>query len=118
TRLAMYPFNVAFKLPLGVATVTEWAPMPFDASAGKLFLVILLGFLTCQASSRLSWRFEDFTLFLVGVSMAVLHRRFLLVFVPFCIPLLAPIFARWLPAYDRHKEHHYLNAALMSAVIG
>ena len=35
TGLAKYPFEVAFSLPLGVANVVEWQPMPFNLVAGK-----------------------------------------------------------------------------------
>jgi hypothetical protein len=49
--------------------------------------------------------------------MACLHRRFLLLFVPFCAPLAATLLARWLPRYDKNKDHYYLNAALMTAAI-
>jgi|SRR5579864_2388224 len=117
TQLAMYPFNVAFKLPVGVANVTEWWPMPFDQSGGKLFLAVLVGFLILQVAYRLSWRLEEFALFLFGIVMACLHLRFLLIFVPFCVPLLAAIFARWLPPYNRRKEHYVLNAILIAGVV-
>jgi hypothetical protein len=117
TQLAMYPFNVAFKLPVGVANVLEWAPMPFNEAGGKLFLVVLLGFMTLQAAYRFSWRFDEFGLFLFGVMMACLHVRFVLIFVPFFVPLLATIFARWLPPYDRPKEQYVLNAILILSVV-
>ena len=45
--LAKYPFEVAFSLPLGVANVVEWLPMPFGAPLGKLFLLAL------------SWRYRS-----------------------------------------------------------
>lgn len=117
TQIAMYPFNVAFKLPVGVANVMEWAPISFKEPGGKLFLVILLGFLLLQIVYRFSWRLEEFALFLFGTTMAALHTRFLLIFVPFCVPLLATVFARWLPPYDRRKEHYALNAILIAGVV-
>ena len=117
TRLVMYPFTVASSLPVSVANVMEWWPMPFNTWAGKLFLLVVIGFLVAQVAYRLSWRLEEFALLLFGVVTAILHMRFVLVFVPFCIPMLARIFARWLPAYDRRKEHYALNAVLIAAVV-
>ncbi|HKF52524.1 MAG TPA: hypothetical protein VKB26_09445 [Candidatus Acidoferrales bacterium] len=117
TRLVAYPFTVASSLPVSIANVTEWWPMPFNMSAGKLFLLILIGFLIAQVAYRLSWRLEEFALLLFGVATATLHMRFVLIFVPFCVPVLAVIFSRWLPAYDRRKEHYALNALLISGVI-
>jgi hypothetical protein len=52
-----------------------------------------------------------------GIAMACLHVRFLLFFVPFSAPLLAAVFARWLPPYDRKKDHYIANAILMTAVL-
>lgn len=117
TRLAAYPFTVASSLPVSVSYVMEWLPMPFGTWAGKLFLMIVVGFMICQIAFRLSWRLEEFALLLFGIVTATLHMRFVLIFVPFCVPLLAVVFARWLPAYDRRKEHYALNALLIAAVV-
>lgn len=117
TRLVAYPFTVASSLPVSIANVTEWWPMPFNTSVGKLFLLILVGFLILQVSLRLSWRLEEFALLLFGIVTTTIHMRFVLIFVPFCVPLLATIFARWLPCYDRRKEHYALNAVFIAAVI-
>ena len=117
TQLAVYPFDMAFSQPLNVANVLEWRSMPFDQTGGKIFLAILVGFVILQVAYRFSWRLEEFALFLFGTMMACLHARFLLIFVPFCAPLLATIFARWLPRYDRAKEHYVLNAILIAGVL-
>jgi hypothetical protein len=116
TRLLAYPFTVESSLPISFANVIEWKPMPFDIAAGKLFLAILIGFLILQVVYRLSWRLEEFALLLIGITTATLHMRFVLIFVPFCVPLLANIFARWLPAYERRKEHYVLNTILIAGV--
>jgi hypothetical protein len=114
TQIAAYPFEVAFKMPLGVGTVSEWQTMPFNLPGGKLFLALLLGFLLLQVAFRPKWRLDEFALFLFGTMMACLHVRFLLIFVPFFAPLLAEVLTRWLPAYDRKKDQHLLNGVLMS----
>lgn len=116
TRLVAYPFTVASSLPVSLANIMEWWPMPFNASGGKVFLAILIGFVALQVALRLSWRLEEFALLIFGIATAVVHRRFVLVLVPFWVPLLATIFARWLPPYDRRKEHYGLNALLIAAI--
>jgi hypothetical protein len=117
TQLAVYPIDLAFAQPLNVANVLEWQPMPFNQLGGKIFLGLLLIFICLQVLLRFEWRVEEFALFLFGLLSACLHVRFLLLFVPFFTPLLAVIFARWLPRYDRSKEHYTLNAILMAVVI-
>ena len=115
TQLALYPFHVASSLPVGVANVMEWQPMPFNVPGGKFFLALLLGFLVLQIAFRFAWRLEELALFVFGTMMACLHVRFILLFVPFFAPLLATILARWVPRYDRRKDQYILNAVLMSA---
>jgi len=118
TKLAMYPFEVASQLPLSVANIMEWLPMPFNLSGGKLFLGLVVGLFFTQVALKLRWRLDEFVLFLFGTMMACLHMRFLLLFVPFAAPLVAVIFALWLPKYDRAKNIYLLNAAIIVGVIG
>jgi hypothetical protein len=118
TKLAVYPFDMAFSQPINVANVVEWHSMSFDLFGGKLFLALLIGFLVCQIAFRLSWRLDELVLALSGFVMACIHVRFLLIFVPFFIPLLAKILARWMPSYNRSKDKFVLNAAMMAALLG
>ena len=117
TRLAAYPFTVASTLPLNVGNILEWQPMPFNILGGKMFLAVVLAFFLAQMVFRLTWRAAEVVLFFGGVAMACLHVRFLLLFVPFFAPLFATLLARWLPPYDRKKDHYVLNAILMTVVI-
>ena len=117
TRLAVYPFDMAFSQPINVASVLEWQPMPFNLAAGKIFLVLVFGFFAAQIALSLKWRLEELTLFLGGVAMACVHLRFVLLFVPFFVPLLATVAAGWLPRYDATKNKYILNAVLMAGVI-
>lgn len=117
TRLAVYPFDMAFSQPINVANVLEWRPMPFNLEGGKIFLALVLGFFAVQMALSLKWHLEELTLFLGGVVMACVHLRFVLLFVPFFAPLLATVVARWLPRYDATKNKYILNAVLMAGVI-
>jgi len=117
TRLAVYPLDMAFSQPVNVASIKEWQPMPFNLWFGKLFLVLLVGFLLAQVVLRLTWQLPELCLFLVGVVAACLHVRFLLVFVPFAAPLFAVILSRWIPPYEAGKDKHILNAILMLAIV-
>jgi len=117
TSLAKYPFDVAFSLPLGVANVVEWRPMPFGSPVGILFLVALLGIVVLQVVYRLTWRVEEFTLFLFAATATCLHIRFLLIFVPLFAPILATILAPGVPRYERKEDRTFLNATLMAAIL-
>jgi len=117
-RVAASPFEFAFSLPLNVAHIQEWQSMPFDTIIGKMFLGLWIGILLAQVALGLKWRIEEFTLFLLGLVMASLHVRFILVFVPFVTPILAKILARWIPPYERQKDKFALNAAIIFVVLG
>ena len=117
TRLAAYPFTVASSLPLNVGNILEWQPMPFNVLGGKLFLAIVLGFFLVQMMKPLSLRLHEVVLLFGGITMACLHVRFLVLFVPFCAPIFAVVLARWLPPYDRKKDHPILNAILMTGAV-
>lgn len=116
-RLAAYPFDMAFSQPLNVASVMEWQSMAFQNAWGKLFLAVALGFFLLQIVLHFRWRIEELFLFVAGLIMACVHARFILLFVPFTVPLVAVVAARWLRSYDRQKDKYVLNAVLMASVI-
>ena len=118
TRIAVSPFEFAFSLPVNVAGIQEWQPMPFNLPGGKVFLILLLAFILVQVAYRFTWRLAELALFLFGTMMACLHLRFLLIFVPFCAPLFGTIVSRWMPGYERAKDKPVLNALLMAVVAG
>jgi hypothetical protein len=117
TKLCTYPFEVASSLPLNIENIKEWQSMPFHMFGGKFFLLLLLGFIVLNVLYRFTWRLEELVLFLGGVTMACIHVRFLLIFIPFFTPVLASIFARWMEPYDRSKDKFALNAGIMAAVM-
>ena len=116
TQLAAYPFTVASSLPLNVANIREWLPMPFNLAAGKLFLALILGVFVLQVFYHFTFRFHEWLLALGGTVMACLHARFVLLFVPFFAPLLATMLARWVPPYDRAKDKFAFNAVLIGGL--
>jgi hypothetical protein len=116
TELPAFPFKIQAGYPVSYTRVLEWFPLPFNDTVGKIFLVLLLGFFVAQVAYGSSWRLEELVLFLGGAAAACVHFRFLLLFVPFFLPLLAVTCARWVPAYDRSKDKHLLNGIWMAAV--
>jgi hypothetical protein len=117
TKLAVYPIDMAFLQPNVVANILEWQPLPLNTPAGELFLAVLVGILLAQIVLRPTWHLAEITLFLAGTVAACLHARLLLIFVPFCAPLLAVILSHWIPPYEPGKDKYALNAILMIAVV-
>lgn len=113
---ALYPFDMAFNQPINVGWILEWRPIPFDQSGGKLFLAIIVLMLALQILFRFVWRLEELLLVFGGTVMTCLHVRMLLVFIPLIVPILATMVARWIPPYDKRKEHYALNALLIATI--
>jgi hypothetical protein len=117
TRLAAYPFDVASSLPLNLANIEEWLPMPLNSFGPRLFLALVLATVAGQIVFKFKWRAEDVLLFVGASLMAFVHARFLLIFVPFFAPVLACMLARWVPGYYREKDPYALNAVLMTIML-
>lgn len=117
TELCLYPLNMALSQPINMGNIQEWQSMMFGEFFGKLFLALLLGFVLAQITLRPTWRLEELVLFFAGVVAACLHVRFILVFVPFCAPLLAVVVARWIPPYKPAKDKYALNGLLIALVV-
>jgi hypothetical protein len=117
TELCLYPLNVAFSQPVNVGNIEEWQSMMFGAFFGKLFLALFLSFLLAQVILRPAWHLGELVLFFAGIVAACLHVRFVLVFVPFSVPLLAVILARWIPPYRPGRDKYLLNALLMALAV-
>jgi hypothetical protein len=116
TRLAAYPFDMAFAQPINVANIQEWQPMLFNLLFGKIFLALIILFVLAQVTLRPTWRPEELVLFFIGMGMACLHVRFVLLFVPFCAPMLAAVVAQGMSKYNPAKDQFALNAALLALV--
>ena len=104
TEVCLYPLNMAFSQPVNVANIQEWQSMMFDDVLRQAF--------PGPASSASCWRkspcgppggWKNSCCFFAGVVAACLHLRFVLLFVPFCAPLLAVVVARWVPPYEPAK---------------
>ncbi len=116
-KLAAFPVDMAFSHPAIAASIVEWQPMPFNSAPGKLLLALLVGFLLAQVALGPTWQLAEFTLFLCGFVAACLHARLVLIFVPFCTPLLAAMLSRWVPPYEPKKDKLAINAVLIVAIV-
>jgi hypothetical protein len=116
TELATYPFRYASSLPVNLSAIQEWQPLPFSTFAGKIFLTIVLLILLSQMALRINFQISEALLMAMGIGMACLHRRFLILFVPFTVPFLALLLARWIGGYKQIKDRYVLNFVLLLAI--
>ena len=119
TALALYPVHSrASSLPVSVASIRGGSRRQFQDSTGRWFLVLFFGLASSQLVFTFRWRPDEILLLLFGAAMACMHRRFLLLFVPFFAPQLATTLARWSPDGDDSPKGNRLqiNAGIIAAV--
>ena len=116
TEVCLYPLNMAFSQPINVANIQEWQSDDVWRHFWEAFPGLDPRLLAGSGYPAAHWRLEEFVLFFAGVAGACLHVRLVLIFVPFCAPLLAVIVARWIPPYEPAKDKYALNAILMTLV--
>ena len=117
TRLATYPFEMAFMQPLNVSSIVEWQPLSFALPFGKILMVALLVLIVAQILMRLNHRLDSFLFVLLGAFAAYAHIRFLLFFLLFLTPTIAELLSRWVPDYEPQKDKPVLNLIITLCVV-
>lgn len=115
TRLAGYTVHVLMNSSLGMSRIQEYLPLSDERL--KIFVVLVLAFLVGQVLLRPKYRLDDFVLLLGTAYGTFIHKRLLLCCIPVFTPLLAMLFARWIPNYDKTKDKYALNAVLIAAAL-
>ena len=118
TRLATYPFEMAFMQPLNVASIVEWQPLSFALPFGKIMMIALLALVAAQILFRLNHRVDALFLTALGAFAAYAHIRFLLFFLLFLTPTIAELLSRWVPDYEPLKDKPVLNFVITLCVLG
>jgi hypothetical protein len=114
TRLAAYPLEYMSEQPVNLGLTIEWLPLDFLQPYAQMFLLILLIVLAAQVAAPVTYRLDTMVLVLLMVGESCRHARFLIVFAAVIAPVLATLFARWLPPYQPEKDRPILNAVLMA----
>ena len=116
TRLAAYPLDIAFLQPLNIASIQEWMPIPTERFLGLVVFGSLVAILLFQMLRPFRCRPDDLILLAMAAVLAILHLRFVPLFLMISVPLLAIPVARWLPRYDAKRDRLALNAVLIAAL--
>ena len=119
SRLAAYPLNVGLLIPVSVANVTEWYPLPLPhGSWAHVFLLLVCFFVVVQAmTGPLLYWLEEMALLIFAIYESCIHVRFLFLFALVFAPLLAALLARRVPGYMPEKDNYVLNAGLIAVIL-
>jgi len=115
-KLVSYPFDLALKQPLNIASIAEWASINFHDFRGKLVLVLIVGLLATALFRNCRWNLGEVLLLMFAIYSGLTYIRF---FALLGI-VAAPSIARSLdffPRYVPKGEIRMLNAALLAVMI-
>jgi hypothetical protein len=115
-RLILFPLDLAFRQPLGVAAVEEWGSVDFHGPRGKVVLIVLAGLFLAALVTHHQWHFSDLLLTLFAFYCGLSHERFLF----FAGIIVAPIIAdllQFVPRYRPEIDKHWLNAMMLFGML-
>ncbi len=116
-KLVLYPFDLLLR-PQGVVQyIDEWQPVDFSTWNGKLAMILVLGLLAAVLVCKRRWRLDEVLITSFALAAALLHTRFLFFVGLIIAPILAPRL-RLFPPYNPELDKPWLNAAIISAVMG
>ena len=115
-KLVFYPFDLAFRQTLNVASIQEWASVDFHTVRGKVLIaaVFLVFILVLVRKQR--WRLEWFVLLLFALYSSLTYVRFLFLAGIVLTPVLA-LRLDMVPPYEKDKDKPLINAFLILLVI-
>lgn len=116
SRLAAYPFQMAFLQPYVFSHIAEWQPIGFGGAWSRSALVlVLLSFLGILLY-RSKWHLEEVVFLFLAFFEACVHRRMFLIFAIVFAPILATMLARWIPDLSRQIPRSFLNSLLLAVL--
>jgi hypothetical protein len=111
-KLVFYPFDLAFRQTLNVASIQEWASLDFHTVRGKVLIAATFLVFVLVLVRKQRWRLEWFVLLLFALYSSLSYVRFLF----FAGIVLTPVLALRLdmvPPYEKEKDKPWLNALLI-----
>ena len=110
-RLLLYPLDVAFRLRLNAASVSEWASVDFHETRGKVVLLLLAALFTSALITKYRWTLSDLVLTLVALYGGLSHERLLF----FAGIIVAPVTAELLETVPRYRPE--IDKPLLNGLI-
>jgi hypothetical protein len=111
-KLVFYPFDLAFRQTLNVASIQEWASLDFHTVRGKVLIAATFLVFVLVLVRKQRWRLEWFVLLLFALYSSLSYVRFLF----FAGIVLTPVLALRLdmvPPYEKEKDKPIINTVLI-----
>lgn len=116
-KLVFYPLDLLFHQRGVMQFIEEWHSVDFSTLNGKFALALIFGLLAAILFSRQPWKLHDVLLTVFALWTALSHVRFMFFAGLIIMPILAPRLSLF-PPYERKRDKTWLNAAIITAVVG
>ena len=110
-----YPVNTLLHQHIQMASVQEWQPTQISDPRGIALLVVLLGSFMTVVLRNSELYFEELLILAAATWLGLSHERTLFAFGILAAPILCRQIAGLWESYERDKDPHWLNAAMMAA---
>jgi hypothetical protein len=114
-RLVAYPFDLAFRQKLNIASVEEWRTLDFHSPRGKAFFVLLALVVLANLVRPRKWALYEVAFVAIGTYSALTYSRFLFLAALLAIPIFAKDFSHWITAQPS-PNRPWLNGGILVAL--
>lgn len=114
-RLVAYPFDLAFRQKLNIASVEEWRTLDFHSPRGKAFFMLMALVVLANLVRPRKWALYEVALVAIGTYSALTYSRFLFLAALLAIPIFAKDFSLWIPARPS-PDRPWLNGGILVAL--
>jgi hypothetical protein len=115
-RLVYYPFDLAFKQKLNIASIEEWISVDFHPLRGKLVLLLIFGLLLAALFRSRRWDLAEVLMLLFALYSGLTYIRFLVLLGIVSAPVLAKALD-FFPPYRPELETPRLNAVVLIMLV-
>ncbi|MGH9589524.1 MAG: hypothetical protein ACRD25_03980, partial [Terracidiphilus sp.] len=113
----IYPVNTMLRQHVQLTNVQEWLPTAISDPRGLAVLLILLCSFMTVVLRRAELYFDEFLILAAATWLGMSHQRTLFAFGILAAPVLCRQIAGLWDNYDRDKDPHWLNAAMMAGAL-
>jgi hypothetical protein len=110
----IYPVNTLLHQHIQLSVVQEWQPVQISDPRGIALLVILLCSFMTVVFRRSDLHFDELLILAAATWLGLRHQRTLFAFGILAAPVLCRQIAGLWEGYEREKDPHWLNAAMMA----
>ena len=115
-RLIAYPFDLAFRQKLNIASVEEWRTLDFHSPRGKAFFLVFALVMIGSLIRTRKWALYELAFVAIGTYSALTYSRFLFLAALLAIPLFAKDLSLWIPARPT-PDRPWLNGIILAGLV-